>query len=156
MKEYVSERDWVADVRLVIASRSDFVQRGLTGYPVELQQLESDLVRRDIRLKPVDAAMAFLCWVMSRASIDHSFILAQRKTARMCAEISGTKLDDDYHAQVLGNAGISKLCRTGVIEILNVPMTLMKTGDRKERFLTYRWAFVPPSSSPETEQHHAR
>ncbi len=153
MKEFISERDWVADVKGLIANRNNFVQRGLTGYPVELQQLESNLESRDLRLKPIVASMAFLCWVMSRSSHDGSFILAQRKTAWLCAEISGTKLDNDHHAQVMGNYGISKLRRIGVIEILDVPMTLMKTGPRKERFLTYRWAFVPPSLSTESEQH---
>lgn len=144
-KTLFAEHDWLLQVQQLIVRRSEFVRTGDAVYPADLQNLESVLLHMDVRLKAIDAALVLLCWEMSRETQDGAFYLAQRHAAEICAEITGLKLKDDNHAKVVGRAGIEKLKRLGIIEVVKRGTSRKQAKDSgldKALATTFRWCFV--------------
>lgn len=144
------ERDWLELVRMLIVRRQQWISALAGQYPVELQELEVNLLKRNIRVNATEAAAVLLCWEMQRESQDGTFFLSRRKAGELSAAIVSRELRDVNHADVIGRAVIEKLKRLKIIELVQSGTSYKATGRKDAKATTYRWCFVPQEISEDT------
>lgn len=141
------ERDWLELVKMLIGRRQQWLSARAGEYPVELQDLEINLLQRNIRVNSTEAAAVLLCWEMQKESQDGTFFLSRRNAGELSAAIVSRELRDANHADVIGRSVIEKLKRLKIIYLVQAGTSYKAAGRKEAKATTYRWCFVPQSIS---------